>query len=228
MYFPKEAEKYAQHPLFTVGIENIPPQGPIILLINHYNAGPDNGMWTYSAVSNLVASNTDRGWEKRFRFVVKPEYEFSPGKNNLVNRLKAEIGHRATHILRNTAEAADAIAAASKDGSVMETIKNGDVLLTFPAGVPEYELSEGIEDIATLIRLGLRQGATIIPTGTYHKKHNLHVNFGKPITKADIEEIGIKEKQKLVDHAMGRIAEVLPFDMRGDYSDSVNPPTSSI
>lgn len=234
LYFPREAQKYADYPLLTSGTENIPRSGPIILLINHYNHGPDNGIWTYSTVSKTVADNTGDGWKRRYRFIVKDEYERPIKQNGLISRVNTDIIQpRATHILKNTSEAADAIATNGDGNEIIKTIKNGDILATFPAGVPEYELSKGIEDVATLIKLGLRYNATVIPVGAYHRENKrsgteekLYLTFGKPITKEEIARI--KDKQELVDHAMVRIGLLLPSQMHGVYAQKVRETQSRI
>jgi len=220
LYFPQEAKKYAKYHLCTDGVENIPKDGPLVFLINHYNLGPDNGMWTYSTVSKVVADNINQGWERRYRFIIKPEYEVTRGKNELVNRLKDKIiKPRADHILRNTTEAADAIPAKGNGVEIRRTIKDGDVLVTFPSAIDRFELPRGKEEIAGLIKLGLKVGVPIITVGTYHKGATLYVNFGKPITDDDIA--GAKNDQEIVDRLMIGIARLLPIPMHGDYTGKV-------
>jgi hypothetical protein len=46
----------------------------------------------------------------------------------------------------------------------------------------------------------------------------MHVKVGKPFTLADLGEGPNADDQAIADGVMRRIAELLPYEMRGEYS----------
>lgn len=226
LYLPQVGlERYGAYPIHVEGEGNIPAEGSIILAMNHYNQGPDTGIWTSPVVAKVIAERIEYGWERRYRFTIKSQFSIEPreGDGPVKSRLKKiaapYVNPRATHILTNYGEASDCIQVGAENAyeEIRKTIVDGHVLCVYPSGIDEYELNEGIPDVGILFKLGIRHDATILPIGVLHKGRHLFINIGYPIDHG----ISRLNKQSLVDHVMIKIAELLPPQMHGFYAGKV-------
>ncbi len=187
------------------GIENIPPTGPAILAANHFHfADPVALLWISKRQVEFVGG---------FRF---------PNAPTIVKFLPAMWGYFPVR--------RGAYSRSSLDYSVA-TLAKGGLIGIFPEGgawaqVLRYPRS-GIGFIAA------ESGAPVVPValsgfpGLFHSlRPVLTITVGEPIgpfpVQVDDDIAKVKRKQSLEgigDKVMRAIAELLPVDQRGVYSD---------
>jgi 1-acyl-sn-glycerol-3-phosphate acyltransferase len=187
------------------GEENLPPNGPLLLVGNHFS------------FIDPVAVVRLAPWPVEFvGGAVNPG---SPGWTRIIPFL---WGY---HKLYRGTGAKDALRAAE------DLLKRGGILNIFPEG----------GNWATVLRpprpgaafLATRTGATVLPVGFYGftnvfpalghgRRAQATINIGKPIGPFSAEGAGRDHRRRLdeIGHTiMGAIAELLPQELRGYYSD---------
>lgn len=185
------------------GKENIPAQGPLIVVANHLHL----------ADPPLLSASIPR----RIVFMVKEEAFRSPVQGPLVR------GYRAFPVRRGRLDR-EALRQAEK------VLKEGLALGMFPEGKrsAEAQMQQGYPGTSLL---ALRYGVPILPvgiTGTERikglfallRRPEITVNIGEPFNPPPVDGRLTRAQLSVVsDCIMGRIAELLPESYRGVYGD---------
>ncbi len=189
--------------LEVVGLEHIPPSGPVILAINHISF-----LDPVLVVSVLRRKVLPMAKAEVFRDVVLgplvSAFDAFPVR-------RGEIDRRAVQ-------------------TALEVLRLGGVLLIAPEGTrsPTGALIQGKEGA---VYLAWRTGAPIVPVGvdgTDRFKVNIRrlrrtpvrVVFGRPFRVAIPETAGREALRVATDELMAQIAALLPPERRGVYADS--------
>ncbi len=185
-------------PVSAEGQENLPKSGGYILVANHVTA--------------LDPFWIEFGIRERIRYMTKVEilgYPFIGGVIRGIGNFPVRRGESDRRALE----------------TALRVVEAGQPLGFFPEGTRSRvgKLRRAKPGIAFLAR---RSGAPMVPvgiTGTARARlrvpprHDIHVKVGKPFTLADLGEAATDD-QAIADGVMRRIAELLPHEMRGEYS----------
>jgi len=186
-------------PVSVEGQEDLPKSGGYILVANHVTAL--DPFWIEFAV------------RERIRYMTKVEilgYPFVGGIIRGIGNFPVRRGESDRRALE----------------TALRVLEAGQPLGFFPEGTRSRvgKLRRAKPGIAFLAR---RSGAPLVPvgiTGTARARlripprHDIHVRVGKPFTLADLGADANADDQAIADGVMRRIAELLPYEMRGEYS----------
>lgn len=186
-------------PVSVEGRENLPRSGGYILVANHVT-GYDP-FWIEFAV------------RERIRYMTKVEilgYPFIGGVIRGIGNFPVRRGESDRRALE----------------TALRVLEAGQPLGFFPEGTRSRvgRLRRAKPGIAFLAK---RSGAPLVPVGIIGSararlrippRHDMHVKVGTPFTLADLSEGPNADDQAIADAVMRRIAELLPHEMRGEYS----------
>ena len=186
-------------PVSAEGGENLPRSGGYILVANHVTAL--DPFWIEFALG------------ERIRYMTKVEilgYPFIGGVIRGIGNFPVRRGESDRRALE----------------TALRVLEAGQPLGFFPEGTRSRvgKLRRAKPGIAFLAR---RSGAPLVPvgiTGTTRARlripprHDIHVKVGKAFTLADLPGGAATDDQAIADGVMRRIAELLPHEMRGEYS----------
>jgi 1-acyl-sn-glycerol-3-phosphate acyltransferase len=184
------------------GEENIPSRGPVMIVANHFSMADP---FLLGASINL-----------RLVFVAKEELFHYMFSKHIVHGLGA-IPMRRKQMLRKSLHQA------------VQTLARGQALAIFPEGARsrDCQLHQALPGPALI---ALRSGAPVLPigiTGTeklksftwFLRRPMITVNIGHPFYLTPIDSRATKkELAEHVDCIMQNIAELLPLEYRGYYS----------
>lgn len=185
------------------GVENVPLEGPGILLINHI-AFIDPILVIHLLPRNIVPLAKMEVYDYPFIGILPKMWGVVPLKRD-------EIDRQAIH-------------------RVMAILRAGEIVLVAPEGTRHFELQEGRVGVAYLAS---RTNVPVIPVAingtigfpafrTSKRWHDAgaHVRFGKPfLFKQEFSKARGKELRLMTDEAMYYLASLLPENRRGVYSD---------
>lgn len=185
------------------GIENVPAEGPAILMINHI-----------AFIDPIVVLH------------VLPRQIVPLAKIEVYNYPFVGIFPRLWGVIPVRREEFDRRAVQQ----VLAVLRAGEIVLVAPEGTRHPQLSRGKEGVAYLAS---RSGAPVIPValeGTpgfpalrfsrRWKQPGAQVRFGKPFRfKSEFQRPGREELRKMTDEAMYILAAMLPEHRRGYYAD---------
>lgn len=185
------------------GLENVPPAGPVILMINHI-AFIDPIVVLNVLPRNIIPLAKAEVYEYPLIGVIPKMWGVIPVKRDDIDR----------HAVRQ----------------VLNVLGAGEIVLVAPEGTRSPALTRAKEGIAYLAN---RSGVMIIPVaidGTIGfpalrftsawQTEGASVRFGKPFRyRLDIKRPGRDLLRKMTDEAMYVIAKMLPENRRGVYSD---------
>ena len=185
------------------GLENVPPAGPAILMINHI-AFIDPIVVLNVLPRNIVPLAKSEVYEYPLIGAIPKIWGVIPVKRNDVDRYAVR--------------------------QVLNVLGAGEIVLVAPEGTRSPALTLAKEGIAYLAN---RSGVMVIPVaidGTIGfpalrftsawQAEGAHVRFGKPFRyKSDIKRPGRELLRKMTDEAMYVLAKMLPENRRGVYSD---------
>ncbi len=186
------------------GLENIPPEGPAILMINHVTAA--------DPVAVLGAT--------RPRFVVpmsKIENFWNPFSSILVRSWGAYPVRRGT-VDREALRIAEKL------------LEAGELTLIAPEGTRHPALGRPRHG---LTYIAVRTNAIVVPTAIYNletwlkdlvipwRRTEVHVHYGRPfrLKKGGRKRIPRAELHRMTDEMMYQLAALLPERNRGEYAD---------
>lgn len=189
------------------GVENVPRQGPLILVSNHLNnADPPMIAHAIPRHPTFMVKQEMLGWPilgLGFRL-----YGCFP-----VRRFEADLA-----ALRKATE----------------LVRGGEMLVMFPEGTRSRTASMGRGHPGTAL-IALRAGAPILPvaiTGTETVRWpwlflrpfmgpRVRVVIGRPFFLPEVERVDTEAAQRCTEIVMRRIAELLPESYRGRYAAAV-------
>lgn len=186
------------------GLENVPAQGPAILMINHI-AFIDPIVVLHVVPRNIVPLAKIEVYEY-------PVVGIFPRLWGVIPVRREEFDRRAVQ-------------------QVFEVLHAGEIVLVAPEGTRGPQLSQGKEGVAFLAS---RSGVPVIPVaieGTVGfpslrlfssawRKPGAHIRFGKPFRyRSDLGRPQRELLRKMTDEAMYILASMLPEQRRGVYAD---------
>jgi 1-acyl-sn-glycerol-3-phosphate acyltransferase len=185
------------------GLENVPLQGPLILMINHI-AFIDPIVVLHVMPRNIVPMAKVEAYEYPLIGIFPRLWEVIPVRRQEVDRRAVQMA--------------------------LEVLRAGEVILVAPEGTRGSQLQRGKEGVAYL---GSRSGAPILPVAVTDtpgfptlpfsrrwRGPGAHVSFGRPfhfcpeMARASREELRV-----MTDEAMYQLAALLPENLRGAYRD---------
>lgn len=190
--------------IWVTGWENIPADGPVIMMVNHIHLIDPVIMISFYPGRDFVP-------------IAKIEAFSQPILRYFVGHWGAIPVNRGEADLR-------ALKAA------IEHIRRGDVVVLFAEGTrSKTGLIRGQEGSAYI---ALKTGATVVPVAIWgtpdfpktwtseFKRTQVHVSFGKPFRfRQEKDRLPREHFRQMTDEAMYRIAEMLPEHLRGVYGD---------
>ncbi|MEA3349810.1 MAG: lysophospholipid acyltransferase family protein [Chloroflexota bacterium] len=196
----------------VAGIENIPKEGPVIILINHI-AFIDPIVVLHVAPRNIVP-------------LAKAEVYDYPGVG-IFPRIWGVVPIKRDEIDRNAIRKS------------LNVLNAGECLLVAPEGTRGYALQRGKEGAAYLAS---RTDAAIVPVaieGTdgfpafrsseRWKQSGANIHFGRPFCfQPDLHHARGNDLRKMMDEAMYVLAKMLPENRRGVYDDVDNATQETI
>lgn len=191
---------------YVEGMENMPKEGPLILACNHLNLA-DPALITALLPRRIVWMTKRELFDIPVLGLFYHLYGAIP-----VRRFEADLS--ALH-------------------KAQEALKRGQVLGMFPEGTRSLNGGLGKGYAGTAL-IALRTGAPVLPVavwGTemiklpkaFFQRTPVHVRIGQPFTLPRVERIRTTVVKEGTEFIMGKIAELLPTQYRGVYTDAIPP-----
>lgn len=193
------------------GIENVPEEGPAILMINHI-AFIDPIVVLHLLPRNIVPL-------AKIEVYDYPVIGIFPKIWHVVPVRREEVDRQAIRY-------------------ALEVLAAGEIILVAPEGTRGPALKEGKEGVAYLAS---RSGAPVVPVAVQGtegfpalrftsrwKGPGADIKFGKPFRYKQESEGRQADLRKMTDEAMYVLASMLPAKMRGYYSDLSNATQDTI
>jgi len=182
------------------GIENIPPEGPVLVVSNHLSL----------ADPPLLGVKLGR----KVRFMAKKELFRFRWLGYFIRGLGAFPVHRGRLDRRALRQS-------------LEVIGNGEVLVVFPEGMRSRsgQLRRAFSGVALI---ALKSKAPVVPVGISGtedikefwrlRRPQIKVTIGSPFTLPSVDgKLTKEELAVLTDEIMGRVAQLLPVKYQGHY-----------
>jgi 1-acyl-sn-glycerol-3-phosphate acyltransferase len=187
----------------VVGLENIPKEGPAVLMMNHI-AFLDPIVVLHATPRNIVPLAKIEVYDYPVIGIFPKMWEVIPVR-------RQEVDRRAIQ-------------------QALEVLQAGEIVLVAPEGTRGPQLRQGKEGAAYLAS---RSGAPIIPAAVTNttgfpawrftsrwRKPGAYVEFGRPFRyRPGYERAGREQLRLMSDEAMFVLAAMLPENLRGYYSD---------
>jgi 1-acyl-sn-glycerol-3-phosphate acyltransferase len=209
--------KYLAFPLLAKidrveGLENIPEQGPAILMMNHI-AFIDSIILVHAVPRNIVPL-------AKIEVYNYPVVGIFPKIWGVIPVRREEVDKRAVK-------------------QILEVLKAGEIVLIAPEGTRGSQLQPGKEGVAYLAS---RSGVPIVPVAVEGTKNfpalrftnpwkgpGASIKFGRPFRfRSDYRRAGRDQLHKMMDEAMYILASMLPSELRGVYADNTNATQDTI
>ncbi len=184
------------------GVENIPSEGPVIIIYNHI-AFVDPVVIMGLMPRNVVPIAKAESYNEPIWGIFPKLWDSIPVKRDEVDR----------GALR----------------AMLNVLRAGETILIAPEGTRNENLQEGKEGVAYL---AIKSSAPVVPVAIYGTKgfpsinpkrwreEGATVRVGKPFRFRETpDRVGLEHLRKMTDEAMYKLAELLPEDLRGVYSD---------
>jgi 1-acyl-sn-glycerol-3-phosphate acyltransferase len=185
------------------GLENVPKEGPVILMINHINI-IDPVVVIHTLPRNIVPLAKIEVFSYPLIGIFPKMWEVIPVKRD-------EFDRQAIH-------------------KVMEVLHAGEIVLVAPEGTRGTALQRGKEGIAYIAS---RSNVPVIPVGidgttgfpalrftSRWRGPGVFVRFGKPFSfDPALKRATRDDLRRMTDEAMFQLAVLLPPERRGYYSD---------
>ena len=217
---------------YIEGTENVPASGPVLVVANHYERKGLWMGWSGMLVSRAIFEHSGR----RLRWIAIAEwtdYRIGPIRvpprltRNLFNRFYAVFGFIAME-----PEAAGARRRAEGVRRAIQAAKQGDVIGIFPEGnigsspamIPAQAGS------GSFIRALHDRGTAILPVGISELGKRAQIQIGNPMAMNSLLGSPRDTRDRITaDAVMRTVAQLVPPDVRGYYSDIAEalPPAHS-
>jgi 1-acyl-sn-glycerol-3-phosphate acyltransferase len=186
------------------GLENIPVDGPAILMINHINFIDPIAVMNVIPRRNIVPMAKVEVYDYPLIGIFPRLYWVIPVRREEVDRRAIQLA--------------------------FEVLRAGEIILLAPEAHRHTELQQGKEGVAYLAS---RSGAPIIPVAIDHtigfptfryskrwSEPGASIKFGRPIHfRSDLKRANREQLHQMTEEAMYILAEMLPENRRGFYSD---------
>ncbi len=193
------------------GVENIPPQGPGIVYINHTSL--------VDSVAVLNSIRRDVVPVARFDFGNIPIWGIFPKLWGAIPIKRGEVDRSALD-------------------QAVKVLESGELLLLAPEGTRSPAMRRAKDGMAYLVA---RTGVPVIPASIYGtegfptisprrwSQPGAHIRFGKPFRfRLPEGKVPREWLRKMTDEAMYRLAALLPPERRGVYADFALATTDTI
>lgn len=196
------------------GFEELPHDGPEILVVNQTNEGPMRGNWLKFLVNYCVAKRRCRGGNFEGKWVQKEGSSRPLLANTPLDIQRRRLGRMinkscGTILIDETQTDREKFIAVL---AMKHHLSEGGVLIVCPEGVDSPVLKWGQEEAGQLVSmLAVKLDVPVRPVGVWYSKNNLHVNFG------DVFKPEVNEGQRVADMIMIEIGKLLPEEKRGVY-----------
>jgi len=185
------------------GLENVPAEGPAILIINHI-AYVDPMIVMNVLSRNIVPLAKIEVYNYPLVGIFPRLWEVIPVRRDEVDRRAVKM--------------------------VLEVLDSGEIVLVAPEGTRSPQLQRGKEGVAYL---ATRSGAPVVPVAIIGSEgfpalrfsspwsgSGAYVRFGKSfVYRSEFQRAKLDKLRKLTDEAMYQLASLLPAERRGVYSD---------
>ncbi len=185
------------------GMENVPENGPAILMINHI-ALIDPIVVLHVLPRNIIPLAKIEVYDYPLVGIFPKMWGVVPVKREDFDRQAIKM--------------------------VFEILRAGEIVLVAPEGTRSAQLSKGKVGVAYL---GSRSGVPVIPVGidgtvgfpaprfnSAWKEPGARIRFGKPFKfKTEFQRADRDQLRKMTDEALYALASILPPTRRGAYSD---------
>lgn len=198
------------------GVQNLPRQGPVLLVSNHMSMIDIPVLLAYVPRHIHFMSKAELFDQWPFSVILPP------GKPIVVHRGRAD---------RQALRQAESY------------LKAGEVVAIYAEGT-RARAGEAQEARAGVVFLAQRTGAPIVPVATsgteklfskhfpWYRRSQVHLTFGKPFTIDEFRPVNRDNRDEIAQRIMGRVAELLPPSYRSMYdvrrtsqSAPASPPT---
>jgi len=201
------------------GSAEIPTEGPVVVVGNHWRNGPMRGMWEHGLISKVMRDIRDQ----EVHWLIQDRLEFlrtgreMPG-TAYVNSLLAKTFDGVV------ITAPFKIERAKRKGRrdnfkfpvrAIRELRSGGVIGCYPEASTSESLIQAWEGSRVLVRglSKLQPDTKVVPVGGFSKEKHLFLNFGQPFLIGD----ALKSEARPQDVLMYQIATLLPRELRGYY-----------
>jgi len=220
----------------------IPPAGPFVLLMNHFQRSDIPSWWIAMAVLKATAEHrSDRATGSKLRLIVASQWTYRAPLQRLIAEpfTRFMVGRiaRAYGFLTIEPIALGAASAAQRAQSMRRILtaarsatQTHDILCLAPEGgdTPDGALVHPPTGAGRFMLMLAAAGLRFVPVGAYAEADTLIAAFGEPfqltappsLRKGEVDEWAIEQ-------VMGRIAALLPLGLRGAYRSHGEPIAAS-
>jgi 1-acyl-sn-glycerol-3-phosphate acyltransferase len=185
------------------GLDNIPPEGPAILMMNHI-AFVDSLVMVHVTPRNIVPLAKVEVYDYPFIGIIPGLWGVIPVHRDTVDRNAIQKS--------------------------LEVLRAGEILLVAPEGTRNHGLQKGLEGVAYF---SSRSGAPVVPVaieGTVGfpalrftprwRQPGIRIRYGKPFRyRTEFRRSRLNTLRKMTNEAMYVLAGMLPENRRGVYAD---------
>jgi 1-acyl-sn-glycerol-3-phosphate acyltransferase len=216
------AFRHAPAPPILRGADNVPEQGPFVLVANHYERPGLWMAWPAVYLSNAVRQRTGSDlhwvaieeWESfRIRGMPIPPW---------ATRLVFRRAYSTYGIVAMPPLGSSAAARAAAMRSAVHVIKSGGVIGLMPEATvgPTPELLEAREGVGEFLLLLANAGGCILPVGLFEESARLVARFGKVIELSVPHDVSKQDRDRWVRRrVMCAIRDLLPPALWGVYKE---------
>lgn len=205
-------------------VENIPLEGPFVLIANHFERPGLKVYYGGTLISYAVAQRRTDG--KSLHWLMTSEwynYRFGPVPipvwllRWLFRRIARVYG---LVIVPRATERVMGRAAAMR--TILETVRKGEPIGLFPEGVGGGELVQAMPGVGVFLASLSERGVPIVPAGLFEENGVLTVRFGPPFS-LQLPSAGsrVERDRHARQQLMVAIGRLLPQEMWGYYKDAM-------
>jgi 1-acyl-sn-glycerol-3-phosphate acyltransferase len=216
------AFRHVPAPPILRGADNVPEQGPFVLVANHYERPGLWMAWPAVYLSNVVWQRTG----SELHWMAIEEWEsFSMGGVRVppwMTRVVFQRAYGTYGIIAMPSANAPAAARAGAMRSAVQTIKAGGVIGLMPEATvgPTPELLEAREGVGAFLLLLANAGARVLPVGLFEESARLVAQCGEPFALSVPRDVPKQDRDHWVrTRVMCAIRELLPGALWGAYSE---------
>lgn len=213
--------------------DRVPASGPFVVVMNHYHRSDIPSWWPALAIFQATAEHMAQPGTARIRFIIASQWTFegSPLRFILEPVTRFMVGRvaRAYDFLTIEPVALGAASSAGRAQSMRHILaalhasfQTRDILCLAPEGgdTPHGALINPPAGAGRFMILCGSTGLTFLPAGAFALDDELVVNFGEPFLLRPPAGMAKRAADEWASsEVMGRIAALLPAELRGAYGD---------